>query len=156
MRQKALFLCKERKKKKSKITTEYEKMDQCNLIDISNHSFQVKNLLVPNKDLYNKEEWRNSLLTKQGNFMPDLPIFWIVRASYDIILSTTRSREDFPIFIFDKKNDSIYWCWKKINAASSLKKKNSKCHFQTQCYYWRLSKTLLFQGEQNRHVPFVR
>ena len=131
-------------------------MDQCNLIDISNHSFQVKNLLVPNKDFYNKEEWRNSLLTKQGNFMPDLPIFWIVRASYDIILSTTRSREDFPIFIFDKKNDSIYWCRKKINAASSLKKKNSKCHFQTQCYYWRLSKTLLFQGEQNRHVPFVR
>ena len=101
-------------------------MDQCNLIDFSNPIFQVKNLLVPNKDLYNKEEWRNSLLTKQGNFMPDLPIFWIVRASYDIILSTTRSWEDFPIFIFDKKNDSIYWCRKKINAASSLKKKKTR------------------------------
>ena len=127
-------------------------MDQCNLIDISNHSFQVKNLLVPNKDFYNKEEWRNSLLTKQGNFMPDLPIFWIVRASYDIILSTTRSREDFPIFIFDKKNDSIYWCRKKINAASSLKKKTRNVIFKPNViiedclkpYYFRASKIGMF------------
>ena len=125
-------------------------MDQCKFI--SNPIFQVKNLLVPNKDLYNKEEWRNSLLTKQGNFMPDLPIFWIVRASYDIILSTTRSREDFPIFIFDKKNDSIYWCRKKINAASSLKKKTRNVIFKPNViiedclkpYYFRASKIGMF------------
>ena len=127
-------------------------MDQCNLIDFSNPGFQVKNLLVPNKDFSIKEEWRNFLLTKQGNFMPDLPIFWIVRASYDIILSTTRSREDFPIFIFDKKNDSIYWCRKKINAASSLKKKTRNVIFKPNViiedclkpYYFRASKIGMF------------
>ena len=133
-------------------------MFKCNFIDFSNPSFLNSKKCGSQIEIYSKMEWRNFLLTIQGNFMPDLPIFWIVRASYDIILSTTGSREDFPIFIFDKKNDSIYdhWCRKKNKCHIIIEKKNLKCHFQTQRYYWRLSKTLLFQGEQNRHVPFVR